>query len=883
MSLADEAIRQQFINNHGVNFSVIAPAGVGKTTAIALRIAQIVKTKSIPLDRLVVVTYTEKAAKELKERTLQELQNIAANDVEQIFFGTIHALADRLLRLHGNVLHIEPDFTVEQNPTALWEQFLEQYQKSVQIDVPWNSFISFEMICNLVKRYPNALFTWTESLQFPKFINWDTLLNFKAPKNKNIQKFQKNLQRWIDEPDLNFPELQTTAKEFVALYKDLMRPIYDACSQYLSNQCHQLAKNFLQFRIQQQRLFFDDLIEQALQLVQMTPELKNYYVILDEAQDTDPNQFQFLENLASPQKNLFPLPGHFCMVGDPQQSIYNERADVHFYTQFHEKITKHGQALSFSVTMRFSQKIVDYVAQLFAPIFDGKNNQVSFSPIQESLNQNLFSDWYKIDAIDGDCKTLATLFSKQMPGHFGVKKWSDIAILCPRKIWLEEIKNELAQHSIACQMHSTSKRYGEFREFAWIHALITYALDTNNKFELLGILREIFAYSDHALTLQQKEIQDSICELNNLAEKIRQQSPLCALHTLEEFIKERILSVQNSYNVLKTIERQAAMSSSLIDFKMQLDQISDNLYETDHIDDNALQLYTFHKAKGLEWPMIIIPFINREPYPSPKSYPDISNHRVIFSKSQQIETEEEINSYERLLYVALTRQKQNTLFIDDNTIPKPHSLKNILDRGNFSNLKKFDYFKNETDITLPIQPKETFTASNPDLKIYPVIRPSKSNISLVNAQPRCADPQKYGNWWHAMIANCPFKTDYKNYLISKIKESPDPVLAQNDIELLIENDQIWEKFATAQKIFTEFPFSIQQGETVTEGRIDVVLFYDLKNSEIIDWKTENTSPETAIEHYAPQLFTYKSALQQSFAKNIKTSIYLTVSGELISI
>ena len=65
----------------GSNFSVIAPAGVGKTTAIAQRILQIAKEDSKisgtgrtpKLPKLVVVTYTRKAADEMRDRARSEI------------------------------------------------------------------------------------------------------------------------------------------------------------------------------------------------------------------------------------------------------------------------------------------------------------------------------------------------------------------------------------------------------------------------------------------------------------------------------------------------------------------------------------------------------------------------------------------------------------------------------------------------------------------------------------------------------------------------------------------------------------------------------------------------------------------------------------------
>src|SRR5436305_14973461 len=87
-----------------------------------------------------------------------------------------------------------------------------------------------------------------------------------------------------------------------------------------------------------------------------------FRVILDEAQDTEPAQFAVLLEAARPVSaevsrewlqsgRSGPPPGHFCMVGDFQQSIYSERADLKFYKAVHNAlIADGGESLEFSVT-----------------------------------------------------------------------------------------------------------------------------------------------------------------------------------------------------------------------------------------------------------------------------------------------------------------------------------------------------------------------------------------------------------------------------------------------------------------------------------------------------------------------------------------------------
>ena len=72
-------------------------------------------------------------------------------------------------------------------------------------------------------------------------------------------------------------------------------------------------------------------------------------MILDEAQDTEPAQFSVLLEATRPARATGdwmetrvdpPQPGHFCMVGDFQQSIYRERADLNYYREVHDALVK---------------------------------------------------------------------------------------------------------------------------------------------------------------------------------------------------------------------------------------------------------------------------------------------------------------------------------------------------------------------------------------------------------------------------------------------------------------------------------------------------------------------------------------------------------------
>jgi superfamily I DNA/RNA helicase len=132
MILPDQAARDRFATETGRNFSVIAPAGVGKTRAIAHRVLAIAREDArarerglaARLPRLVVVTYTRKAADEMRERARRELVEAGLPPVvlglfNEAFFGTIHSFCFELLRRFGPLAGLPTSFSVEPDDAAL--------------------------------------------------------------------------------------------------------------------------------------------------------------------------------------------------------------------------------------------------------------------------------------------------------------------------------------------------------------------------------------------------------------------------------------------------------------------------------------------------------------------------------------------------------------------------------------------------------------------------------------------------------------------------------------------------------------------------------------------------------------------------------------------
>ncbi|MDR0418451.1 MAG: UvrD-helicase domain-containing protein [Puniceicoccales bacterium] len=721
MNPKDQDIRRRFIEEHNCNFSVIAPAGTGKTTAITRRIANIIAKQSIPPEKLIIVTYTNKAAEELRQRTLWETQKIngSLNYYKEIFFGTIHAFADQLLRKYGYFIDVVSDFEIEKNEHSLWNDFLQSIKSESFIPPVIGKFVSREALYSLVMdHYYEKITNFIIDPKISLPLHLEPLLEFPAKNNANIAKFQQNLCYWLQNQKILFPKINTSSKEFVTLYESLLRSAEDECSQICALYFNDLARRFEQFRLHVQRFTFHDLINFSIKLLNHGAAkdlLCDFFVILDEAQDTDNLQFELLLKMAQPHSvvnmNFFnnpPVSGHFCMVGDPQQSIYADRADVSFYQKIHNTFIENGTAesLNFSVTMRFGQDIAQRINKIFPHILDGKDGQVFFSPIISGIKnpppeKNTFSDhvhgWLRLSSapFKDELSFICHFFCEKNPQNFNVSSWSEIAILCPRKNWLHEIYDSFSStaNMPKLQIHSATQTYSEFPEFSWFHALVTVILNPQNRFEFSGILREIFGFPDaiiarHFRSHDIPKITMIEQNLQNIRLECVALSPLQIfdLLFLEFDLIAKIIAIREKfhYEIYKKLQLLAAESICSADFLFQLQKKSQEIYQLEWIDRGAIQLYTFHKAKGLEWPVVIIPFINRRPIPAPRTFPVVIDQKIAINKRQYEEWSDphaHENNAERLLYVALTRQRQQTVFIDDGRKAESGSVAAIV--GNF--------------------------------------------------------------------------------------------------------------------------------------------------------------------------------------------------------
>jgi DNA helicase-2/ATP-dependent DNA helicase PcrA len=134
MTLPLNDAQRSAVEHAGGPLLVLAGAGSGKTRVLTARIAHLIRTHGVRADSIFAVTFTNKAAGEMRERVAALL----GADPRGLWIGTFHSLSARLLRREAPLLGFGPNYTIydEEDSQALIKRLLDQRQLSAKAYPP---------------------------------------------------------------------------------------------------------------------------------------------------------------------------------------------------------------------------------------------------------------------------------------------------------------------------------------------------------------------------------------------------------------------------------------------------------------------------------------------------------------------------------------------------------------------------------------------------------------------------------------------------------------------------------------------------------------------------------------------------------------------------
>lgn len=598
---------------------IVAGAGSGKTRVLTYRIAYLLQ-QGVPANRIMALTFTNKAAREMKERIEKLLStfNFQPSTARYLAMGTFHSTCTRLIRPYADILGYTRDFSIYDTTDS--KSVIKAICKEQGLD---------------------------EKIYKPAAV----LSRISMAKNNGIGPRDYGLNQQL-------------------LREDREMRMYDLSTVYSLYEARLKAANAMDF---------DDLLINMLRLMEISPEVKQkyqqqfQYILVDEYQDTNYIQFKLVERLAAPQNNI-------CVVGDDAQSIYSFRgADIRNILNFRQ-VYPQAKLFKLEQNYRSTQNIVN-AANALIHKNQHQIEKTVFSEKEEGqpLSLQPYMD-DRTEALGVATKIMAER-RKAKGERYG---YNDFAVLYRTNAQSRVIEGELRKLNIPYRIYGGTSFYQrkEIKDALGYLRLAVNARDNEALLRIVGFpgrgigdttMRKVAenAIEHHRCYLDvmrspdetglevgaavKKKLQtfaqmiDGFHDLSEtmdayaFTEHVLKMSGVMTALSMDRTQEgiDRAQNVQELLNAIREFVEQRANEG--IDYTPITDFLSEVSLQTDQDENLAdtterVTLMTVHAAKGLEFPVVFIVGLEENLFPSQFAI-----------KPQEIEEER------RLLYVAITR------------------------------------------------------------------------------------------------------------------------------------------------------------------------------------------------------------------------------------
>lgn len=583
---------------------ILAGAGSGKTRVLTHRIAYLIEECEVNPWNILAITFTNKAAGEMRER----VDKIVGFGSDSVWVSTFHSTCVRILRRHIDLLGFDTNFTI----------YDTEDQKSVMKDV-------------------------IRSLDLdPKIYKERTFLGvISHAKDELISPEEFMLNAGLDYKQ--------------QLYGHAYREYQLA-----------LKKN--------NALDFDDLIVKTVELFKSHPQVLDYYqerfryIMVDEYQDTNTAQFQFVSLLAKKYQNL-------CVVGDDDQSIYKFRgANIGNILNF-EKVFPDAAVIKLEQNYRSTGNIL-YAANAVISNNIGRKDKRLWTQSEdgEGICFRQFYNGYE------EAEYVAEQIRKSV--RQCDSRYQDHAVLYRTNAQSRLFEEQFIRDNIPYRLIGGINFYARKE----IKDILAYLKTIDNGVDDLAVKRIInvpkrgiglttidkvqkFAGEHEMSFFEVLEHADGISELGRSSSKLKnfaltiqafrgKAEELSVAELLEDILEvtgyRRELELEGTdeadariENINELISKAASYEENCMDepptLSGFLEEVAlvadiDNLDE----DENRVLLMTLHSAKGLEFPHVYLTGMEDGIFPS---------YMSIAAENPREEIEEE----RRLCYVGITR------------------------------------------------------------------------------------------------------------------------------------------------------------------------------------------------------------------------------------
>ena len=582
---------------------ILAGAGSGKTRVLTYRMAHMIEDLGILPYKILAITFTNKAAKEMKDR----VKALIGDRADDMWISTFHSTCVRILRREIEKLGYKKSFTI--------------YDSSDQK--------------TLIKECMQALNINDKDITLQEIMG-------------KIGKAKDNMQSpaaFMRENESNFREKKIA--EAYELYQKRLK--------------------------ENNALDFDDLISKTVELFKKDKETLEFYqrkfqyIMVDEYQDTNKVQYEFIRLLADKHKNI-------CVVGDDDQCIYQWRgADIRNILDF-EKDYPNAKVIKLEQNYRSKGNILDAANVV---IVNNANRKSKALRTEQEAGSKIKVYRAYSDADEGNfvAKEIRKIKDAEK------KDYKDFAILYRTNAQSRIFEESLRRNDIPYKILGGTRFYDR-KEIKDMLSYLKVLVNPNDSISLKRIINvpkrgigdaTVGKVSDFAESYE-LPLWDALSTVRNIPtltarncggienfmemmEKFVEMSEVLPVSNLIEMILKEtgyIAELEKSKEIedKSRIENLKELVSDAVDFERSSEDTTLSAYlekvslvqDTDKLEEDAdtIVLMTVHSAKGLEFPVVFM----------------VGMENGIFPGMASFDSEAEMEESRRLCYVGITRAKE---------------------------------------------------------------------------------------------------------------------------------------------------------------------------------------------------------------------------------